>query len=221
MQIEFDGTQYASNEEKFFHLYVTELLDGGWLKSATYQPDSFVLTEAVLASMMIEKKNCSDIKDIKLMNGHSYTADWKLVWNKKADGVFYWLGMGVYKQGAYPFSKPRADYFVPFKAEVDEHGNAFSIIDVKGEATGRNNSSAITFPLNQKMLYDKEGLFVQKVVVSLSDKGLFARTFTPIDVITQEVYKRDCKFGKKGETKLKYQPRLLQHWIKLKNGINS
>lgn len=210
--------EFDSKEELLFHYYVLELLDGGWLKKATYHPESFTLTEDVHATAMIEKKNFNAMKDVKLMSGHKYTADWYLEWDRKAHRVFYWLGMGVYKQGFYPYSKSRADMFIPFKAEIDEYGKVFSIIDVKGEVVGRNNTSAITFPLNQKMLYSKEGLFVQKVVISLGEKSLFNRTFTPRFVISSEVYKKDCKYGKKGESKLKYEPRLLQNWIKLKNG---
>jgi hypothetical protein len=56
----------------------------------------------------------------------------------------------------------------------------------------------------------------------LTPKGLFNRSFTPRTVITDEVYKRDYKRGdvnkKAGDSKLRFEPRLLQHWVKLKNG---
>ena len=37
--------EYESKEELLFSSYVSELLEGGWLKKASHQPDSFVLSD--------------------------------------------------------------------------------------------------------------------------------------------------------------------------------
>lgn len=69
------------------------------------------------------------------------------------------------------------------------------------------------FPIIQKWLMSK-GTFVQKVVVTLDEKGIFSRSFTPRSVIANEVYKKNCKFGKEGDSKLKYEPKLIEQWTK-------
>lgn len=206
--------EYDSKEELMFSYYVSELLDGGWLKSAIYQPDSFILSNEQRVEVFVEKKNHNVIKEIKLLNKHSYTADWRLTWNRDADGLFCWRDGGVYKQGVFPYTKTKPNAFVPFRTSFID-GELVSYIDVKGEVVSRNNSSGITFPINQKWIYNHLDLFIQKIVVSLTPKGLFSRTFTPEQIIIQEVYKRDCKFGKQGDSKLKYEPILLKQWMKL------
>ena len=121
----------------------------------------------------------------------------------------------MYNKGVYPYSKANKDNFVPFKAANSDE--PYSYIDVKGESVGRNNSSAITFPINQKYVMQQFDVFIQKITVSLSEKGIFAKTFTPRQVIIDEVYKVNCKTGKIGESKIKYQPVLLEQFLKLKN----
>ena len=200
--------QYDSVEEKWFSYYVKELLNAGWLLNAKYQPKSVEITPEQFVHAYVKKRDTNEIKQIKLVNSLSYTADWELVWNKKAEGVFYWQEGGIYPRNFYPYSKARAGHFIPFFAS-----GQVSIVDIKGAVIGRSNTSAITFPLKQKFLL-KDGTFVQKIVVSLSEKGIFARTFFPRQVVIDEVYKRDCKFGKEGESKIKVPVRLLEQWIK-------
>ncbi len=83
-------------------------------------------------------------------------------------------------------------------------------MDVKGGTGsffGKNNNSAITFSTNQKWVYSKFGVYVQKIAITLDDKGLFARTFTPRQVVIDEKYKTN-RIGKWeiGDSKLKYIP---------------
>jgi len=207
-QLEMFEQEYDSREEILFSYYVTELLEHGWLEHAEYQPASFVLSEDHLVHAYEQKKDKNVPVNVKLARGHKYTADWKLAWSKKADGVFFWHTGGVYKSGFYPYRKARAGNHVPFYATSRQ-----TYVDIKGGFIGRNNTSAITFPINQKMLLT-EGVFVQKVVVSLDQKSIFHKTFTPRRVVYEEIYKVDGKHGKKGHTKLKYEPKLLEQWLR-------
>lgn len=204
--------QYASVEEKRFSYYVNELLDGGWLLNATYQPSSFLLTEDVKVHAFVHKKNSNEMVYVKLLNGSEYTCDWELLWSPKADGVFTWREGGVYNKGFFPYSKKYPNCFIPFYSV-----GGVSYIDVKGNFAAQGNSSAITFPVKQKMLMQK-GIFVQKVVLSLDDKSLFANTFTPRDVIRDEVYSKDYKKGgvvhEAGTSKLKFTPVLIEDFVK-------
>lgn len=202
---------YDSKEELMFSYYVSELLEGGWLHSAEYHPKSFDISEPRKAFAYVRNGHRNDLVWIELAKKHSYTADWKLVWNPKSAGIFYWETGGVYNKCFYPFNNNFADNFVPFYAQHKSEG-LVSVIDVKGEFGGSNNTSAITFPINQKVITD---IFVQKVIVSLTIKSIFARTFTPRQVIIDEVYKKDYGTHKAGDTKLKYEPRLIEQWTKL------
>ncbi len=73
----------------------------------------------------------------------------------------------------------KSRYFKYFTGGYFELSNKFnsyvSIIDVKGIFNGRNNTSAITFPLNQKWVFQKTGDIVQKVIPI----KLFEDTFFP------------------------------------------
>lgn len=200
--------EYASSEEKWFSYYVQELLDAGILINAVYQPESIVLSEDVKTGVFIKGRTENKFTEIKLLNGHDYTADWYLSWEKSMDGKLFWLSGGVYNKGFYPYSRIHHSDFIPFYARC-KAGLRESWIDVKGTVIGRNNTSAISFPLNQKWAY-ANGVFVQKIVVSLDEKGIFARTFTPARVVEEEVYKIAAK---KGETKLKYKPVTLEQWL--------
>ena len=210
--------EFASKEERLFSYYISELILGGWVKEAIYQPMSFVLSEDKTVDVFIKKKNHNDHKAIKLLNKHHYKPDWKIIWGKKAEGIFYWISGGIYNQGVFPYSKTRRDCFVPFKASIFE-GEVFSYVDIKGETVGRNNSSGITFPLNAKWMLQQHDLFVQKIVVSLTEKGLFYRTFFPRRTVIEEVYKRDYTrngelIGKKGDSKIKVDIILMEKFIK-------
>ena len=81
-----------------------------------------------------------------------------------------------------------------------------STVDVKGGYSRNYNDTA--FPLNQKWMYDKFGIYVEKVVSGSSTyknskkelvikKGLFAKTFTPKRYLLTDVSKirRKIKFN--------------------------
>lgn len=212
MAIDFKQ-DYDSKEEYLFSLYISELIEHGWVDEAKYHPDSICLSEEQKGFAFVRGKKGNDMVIIPLLRAHSYQADWLIKWNDKAHGIFYWVNGGVYDKNFFPYSKKYAQNFIPFKASLYDSKKAYSIVDIKGEMIGRNNTSAITFPLNQKIAYEK-GFFIQKVVVSLSEKGIFARTFTPRRVIVEEVYKVNGKTFKAGDSKLKYKATLIEKFTK-------
>lgn len=205
----------TSQEERWFMAYINELLDAGYLKEAVYQPESFQVYEGGYTHAFVEQKNYNKPVDIKLVSPQKYTADFAFVWDKKAHGIFYWNTGGVYKINFYPYRKSHAQNFIPFYA-MTVNNKMISYVDTKGTFAGRNNTSASTFPQKQAMTIMTQEIFVQKVVVSLDEKGIFSRTFTPKSVVINEVYRRDCKHGKQGESKLKFNPILLEQWVKSK-----
>ena len=200
------NVKYDSKEERYFSYYVDELLEAGYLVSAEYHPTPFELCSETTVLARTTKRNKSVDKSIKLTGKHVYTADWRLIWNMNADVKMYWC----------EFDEKSEFYSVEVFHELpDGRVRALSHVDVKGGFKGKNNNSAITFPINQKWVMDKFGIFVQKIIVSTDKKSIFAKTFTPKKVVEEEVYKKDnIKRGiKAGDSKLKYKPISLEQYV--------
>lgn len=212
----FDIENFDSKEEMWFSYYLSELKERGFIKDFIHQPYTFTMTEPYMSNMFVEKRNHNEQKDVKLLNESTYTPDFEITWDKKANGLLYWVQGGVYKRGAYPYSKPRRDYFVPFVANTNGLGQTLSYVDVKGTFGASDRS----FSLTQKFMAS-QGTFVQKIVISLCEKGLFYKTFFPRFVVASEVYKKDYKrkgklIAKEGDSKIKVDIRLIEKWLKLK-----
>jgi len=101
-------------------------------------------------------------KEKTLLAEHYYTPDFHIVWN-----IGYSKKLGVRLQSEGMFS---------------------SVVDIKGKYTRNFNDTA--FPINQKWMYDKLGIYVDKIVpiagfvknskkVPVLKKCLFSETFTP------------------------------------------
>lgn len=201
-----ENVKYDSKEERYFSYYVDELLEAGYLVSAEYHPTTFELCSETTVLARTTKRNKSVDKSIKLTGKHVYTADWELRWNPQISHKMYWSDLGD-KSLFYSYEVINED-----SLEVDYY---MSLVDVKGGFNGKNNNSAVTFPINQKWVMDKFGIFVQKIVVSTDKKSIFAKTFTPRKVVEEEVYKKDnIKRGiKAGDPKLKYKPISLEQYV--------
>ena len=203
--------EFQSNEEKWFSYYISELKNAGYIKEAVYQPEPFELSPDLFAHVFERGKKENKFVEIKLTREAVYTADWLIEWDRIALGVVAWHCGGVYDKGFFPYRKAHKDKFIPFFAFTLDN-KLVSYVDVKGTFSGAHGLSK--FSLQQKWLLNVYEIFVQKIVVSLDEKGIFARTFTPRQVIIDEVYKKDSKFGKKGQSKLKYEPLLFEKWKK-------
>ena len=158
---------------------------------------------------------------VELLKPKHYTADWLIEWHQDADKKLIWTLLDELNAKPTVNKKDHPENYIPFY-----HNDLITVVDVKGGAGsmfGRSNTSAVTFSTNQKWVYDKHGIYVQKVVITLDAKGLFARTFTPRQVIVDEVYKKDMRDRKKGgwkwragDSKLKYTPIILEEYLRLK-----
>lgn len=202
----------VSNEERLFSYYCNELLETGWLDEVVEQPKTFPVFDGAFG-FVYNRGNDSIVKqDVKLLKPQSYTPDFKLVWNKKAEGIFYWHDGMACDKNATTYRKANKNVYIPFYKRE-------SWIDTKGSFVGQNNNSGITFPKNQALMWIAHEIFVQKIVVSYDEKSIFFRTFTPRNLIISEVYQKDTKDHKKGDSKLRFSPTLLEQFIK-QHGIN-
>jgi len=181
---------YDSNEELYFSWYLDELYEAGYISEYEWQPKQYVLSEAI--SYEYDKHLKTKTKTIikKLMQGHIYSPDYKINWNKNARGFFF-----------LSISDQLCLKNIPFIAQETEDGwnNYMSIVEVK-PAFDRNNMTRL-FTINQKWMYQKHGMYVQKII----PVKLFERTFTP---------KRYLQTDRSGKPrKLKYKPKSLEEYL--------
>ncbi len=139
----------------------------GLVSDIVYQPSSFMLSPRQSTKVIKQLKTKTKEIDRFLLHPHVYTADFKFVGSPDFDKIDHEM---LSYDGYY-------------------------YVDVKGSfAGGFRNSSAITFPINRKWVYEKYGIFVNKVI----PEKLFKKTFIP----------RDLAYGKMGN--------LLKKWANCK-----
>jgi hypothetical protein len=205
-----DSKQLRSTEELYFVYYLQELKQHGFISKFEYEPFSFNLFDGKHFNVQkITKRGTTDAI-VKALGVHVYTPDFEIEWTDKALGVFIWQD---YKPTVFERTKPIQAFFSTWDMNT--------LVDVKGGSYNpKNNTSSVTFPLNQKWVWSKYERYIQKVVVSLDDKSIFAKTFTPKKVINEAVYKRDNeKRGiKQGDSKLKYDVRTITEFISGRGG---
>jgi hypothetical protein len=197
--------EYASKEELYFSWWIQELIDRNIITSIKYQPKSFILSESVPIQWIEVLKSKTKQKNITLLSEHIYTADFLISWNIKVKNkIFVCLEDLI--------SNPKE---FPFIAQKNKENNYFSVIDVKGTFVGKNNSTGITFPLNKKWVFQKYGIYIQKVIPnpSINKEGkmipvsaLFNKTFVPVRFLATD---KSLK-----ERKIKYQYKTVDEYLK-------
>ena len=146
MKIPFCGIIFDSKEEIDFYKWALELQQSGYISKIIYHPEPLELSGRAVKTIEVKLKTKIKEKDKFLLNPHEYTADFILYPNEK----FWELGV---------------------KLEVSPDGLIY--IDVKG--TWNKYESDTKFSINQKWVYQKYGIFVNKVI----PKKLFKKSFAP------------------------------------------
>lgn len=169
---------YDSWEEYYFQHYINELVYEGYVLWSQHHPDSFKLfdgMEYMVKRQLTRLKRTTSFTDFRrLLHPHSYQCDFLIQWAPKAEGVFYKKINSIVEGDAYFFAQ-------------EHNGKMMSLIDIKGGGYNSRLSSDIQFPLNQKWVMSKFGLYVQKAQLIVAKKkgtskvysGLFPETFTP------------------------------------------
>lgn len=175
--------EFDSDEERYFEWYLEELHGYGIVLGYVYQPDSFELFTGVRYKKehkkVLKTKTNEWVAEHSLLNPHVYTPDYKIIWDRIALKLFVNIIGERVKEDK------------PFWGHLDSsNSDLFTYLDVKGGFVGRNNSSAVLFPNNQKWVYEKYKIFVQKIVVSNKKESIFKKTFTPAKYkITERSFK--------------------------------
>lgn len=199
---------YKNNEELFFSYYLDELKEKGFIERYEYEPETFELSPEVtfnyVKTTQLKTKVKTENKTKALLHKHSYTPDFKII----PSNAGFECRMFDYLLDSFPI----------FICSENAKNGMFDIafpcyIDIKG-AFGGKLSTSITFPLNQKWMYQKYDIYVQKI----KPFDLFKQTFMPKLVIEEMKYKRDYwkkgkLLGKKGDSRLDYKPLTIKEWL--------
>jgi len=186
-----------SDEEVYFVWWLQNLLKEGYVESFQYEEVTYTLLDdcyvKVIEIIEQKSKKKEKVSDLKLLNKTEYTPDFIINWNKKAIDIF----IKVINEGTcltctdnagievdIVFEGKKSFYLYAIK-ELQDKWIYKSYIDVKGTFAGVNNNSAATFPLKQKLMWDKYKIYVQKLLVK-GPNSVFKKTFTPLRYILSD-----------------------------------
>ena len=156
---------FDSVEEEWFSVWLRIAKKSAMVDGIIYHPSSFQLAPKQTIKEEVQLKTKTKIVDKFLLHPHKYTPDF----------VFYISNL-----------IERFDHgLVPCKDNI-------VFVDIKGVyAGGRHNNSSITFPISQKWVYAKFGIYINKVV----PEKFFRKTFVP----------RELTIGKSGKVLKKWK----------------
>lgn len=166
--------------EQYFEWWLEDMVRAKYIDSYKREPETLMVAPSLEYGRY--KRFKSKEKEVEAFNIFpeiNYTYDYIIYWNESAEYLFYEETNDL---RIFQFGKPA------FIAHRDRDDNVYSILDVKPtnsvQRQGGKVSSAITFPLKQRLLWDGQGIFVNKVVpIPMGGTGynsaLFIKTFTP------------------------------------------
>jgi len=179
-------SEFDSKEEWYFDLWLKELESFGLIDRHVYHPKPFQLSEKVTLTFELQMATKTKLSQAHLAAEHKYSADWIIYWSDKLAGIMF--------PGRVPLIQSPSNF--PFFAQWSAKKHLFySVLDIKGSFSGPHNNSAVTFPINQKWVFQKYKIFVQKKVliprVTKTGKlspvdSLFVSTFLPRRLLTTD-----------------------------------
>jgi hypothetical protein len=142
-----ERAEFQSNEEWFFYNWLIEARKRNLVSCIEYQPAAYKLSERV--AVMYEKKMKTKKKYVEkfLFHPHSYTPDFRFIVHPLLENFFV-----------------RSRYMQ--ECEV--------VVDVKGQFNKFSDQKQ--FAINQKWVYVKYGVYVEKII----PEKLFKKTWCPV-----------------------------------------
>lgn len=154
---------YDSPEEAYVSWYLDELVEGGYVRFVQHQPPSRMLSPQYRIAWEKKLKTKNKPMESTLLQPHVYTADFRVDWNMNAQGLFF----------KSTFFADQNEKWLMFSNADHAPLEYYSFIEVK-PLFDQNNMTRL-FTINQKWMYDKYGIYVQKII----PQKLFENTFTP------------------------------------------
>jgi hypothetical protein len=207
--IEYDEHKFKSPLELYFYFYVKELEEYGFLTNISYETSTFELTKPYSRDYLQQGKKKLMTKSEHIFQKSSITSDFTFDFLPKAEGIFY--------IGNNPINCLAKE--IPFRLADEDGIDLQCLVEVKSIQMRSSTSSNVSWPYKAKFCLREHNKLIYKIQ-PYSPQGrncLFEKTFTPKNVLKLEVYKKNCKFGGKGDSKIKYQTRTLGEFLNLKN----
>jgi len=142
----YKGVEYDSKEEIEFFMWIEEGIEAGLIMpKVVYQPESYELSPKQTKKVLKQLK--TKVKEVEkhLLHPHKYTADFNFWFTEKGKG----------------------------KVDLIESEEDMIIVDVKGAFNQHGGDRE--FSINAKWVYEKYGVFVNKVI----PEKLFKSTWCP------------------------------------------
>ena len=196
---------FKSEEEFYFNEFCKEMKEEGFIDEFWYEPFSILVSQKYTYEATEFLKTKSKKVERKLLDSHYYTPDFLISWSPKG-GMPLTLNLddSYYSFKNY-FKSSDTALPLPFVGE-----NGFTFIDVKPSFDQHNMTRL--FSLNQKWIYEKYKIYVQKIIVKApapkSGKGkkfLFRDLWTPKSFLSTAT-------GKK--RKIWWEVRTIKEWKK-------
>lgn len=175
----YKGIEYDSLEELSFLQWTSDLIKAGYIKSIE-RSESFLLCDAFQINYAEQLKTKSKPMQQGILHGHSYTPEFKIIWNRKGQEKF-----------VHPINLPKKfeRLFLGY-SEIDK-GEPFFVTYIEIKPVWDQNNMERLFKVNQKWMWQKHGIFVNLVKCPI----LFADTFTPNEYLTTPSgFKRKIKW---------------------------
>ena len=144
-----DGVEFDSREEVEFYAWCKEAEEYGFIRLPEYHPEPFELSSAVFLKEPRQLKTKVKMVERCLFRAHCYQPDFGF----NASMKFLELGHRLH------MSSPNSSFFY---------------IDIKGGFEPTRSKEQV-FSINQKWVYAKYGIYINKVV----PREFFARTWAP------------------------------------------
>lgn len=178
-----------NNNETYFEWWLDDLKKFGIVHSYFREPETFLITEPIPIFYNQHYKQKKDFitKSFTLFNPISYTPDYLVYFNLKSLNKF--IGIIDGKETLRDFENiiPGSVYDWNFLYTTETeiiNGELYLKVyfDVKPHYKSNfsgTNSSNVSFPLKQYLIYKNQNIYVNKIIPTGSTKTLFAKTFVP------------------------------------------
>lgn len=149
---------YKSSEEASFACWLTEAEANGLIESWKYEPPAYILTPPV--KVLVEQQLKTKVKLVtkSLFNVHQYTADFQFKLTERGLKAF---------EGVFPktyLSEPHSELFGIHRTVL---------VDTKGGFA--NHDGGRSFSINQKLLWYRYGVLVEKITPWIAPKKITAK----------------------------------------------
>lgn len=166
-----DNIKLDSDEEMYFLWWLEELKAKGYVKDYTMQPEAFKLFEGIAYTWYKPKPtkkepNRTEFKENWLLEPAEYTTDARIVWEPKAQGIFYNPRVPLHSKCNLLIAnnEPKGN---------EDVWRQISFVEVK-PSFDQNNMTRL-FVTKQKWVYGLYSIYVNLI----TPVKLFEKTFTP------------------------------------------